>query len=148
MHQPETEFIGELQEFTGTFISPDDPSLEPRERKGRPADRKTDPRFDFPADGEKGHRNNSLEHLAEVAKRSGEKHRQAAKDFLNCAYDDIAADHGRLPARTTLSSRKSGDLEKTIIEELTAECKRHGLQREIPESTIREFVLWLMDVFG
>ena len=58
MHQPETEFIGELQEFSGTFIPPDDPSLEPRERKGRPADRKRDPRFDPPvndgADGEQG----------------------------------------------------------------------------------------------
>ena len=51
MHQPETEFIGELQVFTMTVVSPDDPSLEPRDRKGRPADRKTDPRFDLPADG-------------------------------------------------------------------------------------------------
>ena len=50
LHQPETEFVGELQEFTGTFLPPDDPSLEPRERKGRPADRKKDPRFDLPAD--------------------------------------------------------------------------------------------------
>ena len=48
-HQPETEFIGELQEFSGTFLSPDDPNLEPRERKGRPADQKNDPRFDKPA---------------------------------------------------------------------------------------------------
>jgi hypothetical protein len=39
MHQPETEFIGELQVFSGRVLSPDDPSLEPRERKGRPADR-------------------------------------------------------------------------------------------------------------
>ena len=30
MHQPETFFVGELQEFTGTVVSPDDPSLEPR----------------------------------------------------------------------------------------------------------------------
>ena len=51
MHQPETEFIGDLQEFVGTVVSPDDPSLEPRERKGRPADRKRDPRFDLPDDG-------------------------------------------------------------------------------------------------
>ena len=50
MHQAETEFIGELQEFTGTVVAPDDPSLEPRERKGRPADRKRDPRFDPPVD--------------------------------------------------------------------------------------------------
>ena len=50
MHQPETEFIGELQEFTGTVVPPDDPSLEPRIRRGRPADHKRDPRFDLPAD--------------------------------------------------------------------------------------------------
>jgi hypothetical protein len=39
MHQPETEFIGLFQEFSGEALSPDDASLEPRERKGRPADR-------------------------------------------------------------------------------------------------------------
>lgn len=50
MHQPETEFVGELQEFTMTVVPPDDPSLEPRVRKGRPADRKKDPRFDPPDD--------------------------------------------------------------------------------------------------
>ncbi len=50
MHQPETLFIGELQEFKGTFLSPDDPSLEPRVRRGRPADRKKDPRYDLPED--------------------------------------------------------------------------------------------------
>jgi hypothetical protein len=37
-HQPETEFQGELQEFSGPALAPDDPSLEPRVRKGRPAD--------------------------------------------------------------------------------------------------------------
>ena len=50
MHQPETEFIGILQEFTVEALPPDDPSLEPRERKGRPADQKSDPRFDKPAE--------------------------------------------------------------------------------------------------
>jgi hypothetical protein len=35
-HQSETEFSGELQVFSGPALSPDDPSLEPRERKGRP----------------------------------------------------------------------------------------------------------------
>ena len=38
LHQSETEFHGELQEFSGQALAPDDPSLEPRERKGRPAD--------------------------------------------------------------------------------------------------------------
>ena len=37
-HQPETKFTGELQVFSGPALSPDDPSLEPRERNGRPAD--------------------------------------------------------------------------------------------------------------
>jgi hypothetical protein len=37
--EPETEFTGDLQVFSGFALSPDDPSLEPRERKGRPADR-------------------------------------------------------------------------------------------------------------
>ena len=50
MHQPETEFIGERYFFSGPALSPDDPSLEPRERKGRPADQKSDPRFDKPAE--------------------------------------------------------------------------------------------------
>ncbi len=35
-HQPETENHGELQEFSGPALSPDDPGLEPREHKGRP----------------------------------------------------------------------------------------------------------------
>ena len=39
LHQPETEFDGELQEFSGPALAPDDPSLEPRVRRGRPADR-------------------------------------------------------------------------------------------------------------
>jgi len=47
-HQPETESGAELQEFTLEALSPDDLRLEPRERKGRPADRKRDPRFDSP----------------------------------------------------------------------------------------------------
>jgi hypothetical protein len=42
-HQPETEFTGELQVFSGPALSPDDPRLEPRERKGRPADAETHP---------------------------------------------------------------------------------------------------------
>jgi hypothetical protein len=37
-HQPETECTAEVQEFSGPALSPDDPSLEPRVRKGRPAD--------------------------------------------------------------------------------------------------------------
>jgi hypothetical protein len=40
-HQPETEFIGDIQVFSGPALSPDDPSLEPRERKGRPRDAET-----------------------------------------------------------------------------------------------------------
>jgi hypothetical protein len=52
-HQPETEFTGELQEFTVEALATDDPRLEPRIRKGRPADRKTDPRFDQTDDAEK-----------------------------------------------------------------------------------------------
>lgn len=39
-HQPDTLFIGELQEFTVIALSPDDPSLEPRERRGRPGDKR------------------------------------------------------------------------------------------------------------
>lgn len=38
LHQPETEFSGEIQVFAGPALAPDDPSLEPRVRKGRPAD--------------------------------------------------------------------------------------------------------------
>jgi len=45
-HQAETEFTGELQEFSGPALSPDDPSLEPRVRAGRPTDTR-------PAAGEK-----------------------------------------------------------------------------------------------
>jgi hypothetical protein len=33
----ETEFAGELQEFCGPALAPNDPQLEPRERRGRPA---------------------------------------------------------------------------------------------------------------
>jgi hypothetical protein len=36
LHQPETEFNGDLQVFSGPALAPDDPSLEPRVRKGRP----------------------------------------------------------------------------------------------------------------
>jgi hypothetical protein len=49
-HQQETEFTGELQEFSGPALSPDDPSLEPRVRRARPADtrsaakKKTEPK--------------------------------------------------------------------------------------------------------
>ena len=39
LHQPETEFIGELQEFEGPALDPNDPSLEPRVRRGRPGDK-------------------------------------------------------------------------------------------------------------
>ncbi len=39
-HQPETEFHGEIQELSGPALAPDDPSLEPRLRKGRPTDLK------------------------------------------------------------------------------------------------------------
>ena len=35
-HQSETEFSGELQVFSGPALSPDDPTLKPRERKGKP----------------------------------------------------------------------------------------------------------------
>lgn len=50
-HQPETEFLGEVQEFTMQALVPDHPRLEPRIRRGRPADRKSDPRFDLPDGG-------------------------------------------------------------------------------------------------
>src|SRR5262249_47416674 len=43
LHRPETEFHGELQEFSGPALSPDDPTLEPRLRKGRPSDQKQSP---------------------------------------------------------------------------------------------------------
>jgi hypothetical protein len=40
LHQLETEFRGEVQAFSGPALAPDNPSLEPRVRKGRPADTK------------------------------------------------------------------------------------------------------------
>jgi hypothetical protein len=53
LHQPETEFDGEVQTFTGPALPPDDPNLEPRVRKGRPgqderskADKKNTPAKD------------------------------------------------------------------------------------------------------
>ncbi len=39
-HQPETEFQGEVQVFSGPALAPDDPTLEPRVRTRRPAGRK------------------------------------------------------------------------------------------------------------
>jgi hypothetical protein len=36
LHLAETEFQGELQVFSGPALEPDDPSLETRERTGRP----------------------------------------------------------------------------------------------------------------
>ncbi len=36
LHQPETEFNGDFQVFSGPALAPDDPLLEPRVRKGRP----------------------------------------------------------------------------------------------------------------
>jgi hypothetical protein len=36
----ETEWHGELQQFAGPVVSPTDSSLEPRIRRGRPADMK------------------------------------------------------------------------------------------------------------
>ena len=53
-HQPETESGAELVEFTLEALAPDDPRLEPRIRRGRPADRKRDPRFDAPPETEQG----------------------------------------------------------------------------------------------
>ena len=38
LHQPETEFDGEFQIFSGPALAPDDPSVEPRVRRSRPAD--------------------------------------------------------------------------------------------------------------
>ena len=40
LHQPETEFHGELQVFRGPALAPDDPSVLQRVRKGRPANLK------------------------------------------------------------------------------------------------------------
>jgi hypothetical protein len=37
LHQPETEWQGEIQQFSGPALAPDHPSLEPRVRRGRPA---------------------------------------------------------------------------------------------------------------
>ena len=36
--QRDTEWHGELQSFFGPALSPDDPSLEPRVRHGRPSE--------------------------------------------------------------------------------------------------------------
>ena len=44
---PETKFIGEIQEFSSEVFTADDPRLEPRVRKGRPADRLRGP-YDEP----------------------------------------------------------------------------------------------------
>ena len=38
--QMETELHGDLQEFRGPALSPNDPSIEPRVRRGRPVRRK------------------------------------------------------------------------------------------------------------
>jgi hypothetical protein len=46
LHLPETEFTGELQEFSGQALAPDDPRVEQRVRKGRPADREQPPSTD------------------------------------------------------------------------------------------------------
>jgi hypothetical protein len=43
LHQPETEFRGEIQVFSGPALAPDDPKLEPRVRKGRLAAGPTPP---------------------------------------------------------------------------------------------------------
>jgi len=43
LHRPETEFDGEVQIFSGPALAPDDPSVEPRLRRGRPADLKKPP---------------------------------------------------------------------------------------------------------
>lgn len=37
--QSETEYTGEVQVFSEPALAPDDPSLEPRDRTGRPANR-------------------------------------------------------------------------------------------------------------
>ena len=51
-HQAETEWSGELQEFSGPTLSPDDPALEPRARRGRPAERQEPTRPQQQADDE------------------------------------------------------------------------------------------------
>jgi hypothetical protein len=38
LHQKETEFHGSFQAFTAVLLSPDDPTVKARVRKGRPAD--------------------------------------------------------------------------------------------------------------
>lgn len=53
-HQPETESGAILVEFTVEALAPDDPRLEPHIRRGRPADRKRDPRYDEPPETEQG----------------------------------------------------------------------------------------------
>jgi hypothetical protein len=54
LHQPETESGALLVEFTSEALAPDDPRLEPRIRRGRPADRKRDPRYDASPETEQG----------------------------------------------------------------------------------------------
>jgi hypothetical protein len=39
-HQPETEFIGDVQVFVGPALSPDDPRIAGRVSRGRPGDAK------------------------------------------------------------------------------------------------------------
>jgi hypothetical protein len=46
LHQPETELESELQVFSGPALSPDDPSLEPRARIGRPGSQQKPARTD------------------------------------------------------------------------------------------------------
>jgi hypothetical protein len=41
--QKETELHGDLQEFRGPAVSPNDPSIEPRVRRGRPLQEKPGP---------------------------------------------------------------------------------------------------------
>jgi hypothetical protein len=43
LHNPNTFFSGSVQVFSGTLLPADDPRLEPRARKGRPADKKKKP---------------------------------------------------------------------------------------------------------
>ena len=50
LHQPETESGAELQVFESEALPPDDPSVDHGIRRGRPADRKRDPRYDAPDD--------------------------------------------------------------------------------------------------
>jgi hypothetical protein len=54
LHQPETEFHGELQVFCGPALAPDDPSVQARERKGRPIDRKESAASDKDENHEQG----------------------------------------------------------------------------------------------